>query len=427
MVLKVYISGMSGNKEVKKRQQRVLMILDSKNIQYEVIDITEPGREADKEFMQNKSTSNGATVSDPEPRHALPPQLFNEEDYCGDYDAFDLANEIDTLEQFLKVAAADITAVSNTQIELKQENGEGNDNGGENKENESTEHNKEDENAEKPECNRLQRSTLRQAAGKVILVMKISIKLLKNNEQIDASPDKDDKKDDEQRSPINNNSTEPLSGATMPAALTEVNGESTVMVTKDLVETAAAEVFVGEAQKAIKLESPSSRCTTNNHLMGTNQNLIDSNEKTNDQEEAKAEAEAEENLKSSKINNDESSSIQDTMNEENLPMRTKSQEYQSSHKEDGETENDGKFLPIDCEKSQSILKYSDPIEVTNSDLTIDKGTEDDGDKVIHNQENLIVPPLDKKLENEMLEEGAEMTNEASNQKQEIDANIQDEE
>ncbi|KAL9909855.1 SH3 domain binding glutamate rich protein Sh3beta isoform 2-T2 [Glossina fuscipes fuscipes] len=401
MVLKVYISGMSGNKEVKKRQQRVLMILDSKNIQYEVIDITEPGREADKEFMQNKSTSNGATVSDPEPRHALPPQLFNEEDYCGDYDAFDLANEIDTLEQFLKVAAADITAVSNTQIELKQENGEGNDNGGENKENESTEHNKEDENAEKPE----------------------------NNEQIDASPDKDDKKDDEQRSPINNNSTEPLSGATMPAALTEVNGESTVMVTKDLVETAAAEVFVGEAQKAIKLESPSSRCTTNNHLMGTNQNLIDSNEKTNDQEEAKAEAEAEaeENLKPSKINNDESSSIQDTMNEENLPMRRKSQEYQSSHKEDGETENDGKFLPIDCEKSQSILKYSDPIEVTNSDLTIDKGTEDDGDKVIHNQENLIVPPLDKKLENEMLEEGAEMTNEASNQKQEIDANIQDEE
>ncbi|XP_037901189.1 uncharacterized protein LOC119645218 isoform X3 [Glossina fuscipes] len=395
MVLKVYISGMSGNKEVKKRQQRVLMILDSKNIQYEVIDITEPGREADKEFMQNKSTSNGATVSDPEPRHALPPQLFNEEDYCGDYDAFDLANEIDTLEQFLKVAAADITAVSNTQIELKQENGEGNDNGGENKENESTEHNKEDENAEKPECNRLQRSTLRQAAGKVILVMKISIKLLKNNEQIDASPDKDDKKDDEQRSPINNNSTEPLSGATMPAALTEVNGESTVMVTKDLVETAAAEVFVGEAQK--------------------------------EEAKAEAEAEAEENLKPSKINNDESSSIQDTINEENLPMRTKSQEYQSSHKEDGETENDGKFLPIDCEKSQSILKYSDPIEVTNSDLTIDKGTEDDGDKVIHNQENLIVPPLDKKLENEMLEEGAEMTNEASNQKQEIDANIQDEE
>ncbi|XP_017842311.1 SH3 domain-binding glutamic acid-rich protein homolog isoform X2 [Drosophila busckii] len=123
MVLKVYVSGMSGNKEVKKRQQRVLMILDSKNIQYDTVDITEPGKESEKEMMQNKSTSNGGTVSDPEPRHPLPPQLFNDEEYCGDYDAFDMANEIDTLEVFLKLAPADTTAVSSAQIELKQENG----------------------------------------------------------------------------------------------------------------------------------------------------------------------------------------------------------------------------------------------------------------------------------------------------------------
>lgn len=124
MVLKVYVSGMSGNKEVKKRQQRVLMILDSKNIKYDTVDITEPGKEGEKELMQTKSTSNGATVSDPEPRHPLPPQIFNETEYCGDYDAFDLANEIDTLEQFLKLAPADTTAVSSAQLELKQENGE---------------------------------------------------------------------------------------------------------------------------------------------------------------------------------------------------------------------------------------------------------------------------------------------------------------
>ncbi|XP_041976527.1 SH3 domain-binding glutamic acid-rich protein homolog [Aricia agestis] len=103
MVVKVYISGISGNKEVKKRQQRVLMILDSKNIKYEIIDITEPGRESDKDFMQNNSKSNGATVSDSNPRSPLPPQVFNEEEYCGDYDQFDLANELDTLEQFLKL------------------------------------------------------------------------------------------------------------------------------------------------------------------------------------------------------------------------------------------------------------------------------------------------------------------------------------
>lgn len=110
------------------------MILDSKNISYEVIDITEPGREADKEFMQNNSTSNGATVSDPEPRHALPPQIFNEEEYCGDYDAFDLANEIDTLEQFLKVAppVEETTSAQQENGETKTANGEE----GENKENE---------------------------------------------------------------------------------------------------------------------------------------------------------------------------------------------------------------------------------------------------------------------------------------------------
>uniref|UniRef100_A0A034WCZ6 SH3 domain-binding glutamic acid-rich protein-like protein n=2 Tax=Endopterygota TaxID=33392 RepID=A0A034WCZ6_BACDO len=135
MVLKVYVSGMSGNKEVKKRQQRVLMILDSKNIKYDIVDITEPGKESEKELMQTKSTSNGATVSDPEPRHPLPPQIFNQEEYCGDYDAFDLANEIDTLEQFLKLAPADTTAVSSAQLELKQENGEVKASDDENKEN----------------------------------------------------------------------------------------------------------------------------------------------------------------------------------------------------------------------------------------------------------------------------------------------------
>lgn len=59
------------------------MILESRHIQFSVVDITEPGREPDKDFMQEKSTSLGATVSDTNPRHALPPQLFNDEQYCG--------------------------------------------------------------------------------------------------------------------------------------------------------------------------------------------------------------------------------------------------------------------------------------------------------------------------------------------------------
>ena len=41
------------------------MILDSKNIKYSVMDITEPGLEDEKDFMRSKSTSKGGTVSDP--------------------------------------------------------------------------------------------------------------------------------------------------------------------------------------------------------------------------------------------------------------------------------------------------------------------------------------------------------------------------
>merc|ERR1712211_196933 len=36
-------------------------------------------------------------------RNVLPPQVFNGEKYCGDYDAFDVANEDDELEEFLGI------------------------------------------------------------------------------------------------------------------------------------------------------------------------------------------------------------------------------------------------------------------------------------------------------------------------------------
>jgi len=63
---------------VKKRQQRVVMILESKGISYEAVDITEPGKEEDKEFMQKNSK-----LRDENDRHPLPPQIFNDGEYCG--------------------------------------------------------------------------------------------------------------------------------------------------------------------------------------------------------------------------------------------------------------------------------------------------------------------------------------------------------
>nr|AGM33000.1 glutaredoxin GRX-like domain containing protein [Coptotermes formosanus] len=121
MVVKVYISGISGNKEVKKHQQRVLMILDSKNIEYVVVDITEPGKENEKEFMQQNSKAKEA-------KHPLPPQIFNDDDYCGDYEEFDLANEIDELDKFLKlsvsVSTAEITLANTADSKVPVESGE---------------------------------------------------------------------------------------------------------------------------------------------------------------------------------------------------------------------------------------------------------------------------------------------------------------
>lgn len=128
MVITVYISGISGNKEVKKRQQRVQMILESKNVEYEAIDIAEPDRQAERDRVKNCGAN----------QPSLPPQIFNGEEYCGDYDQFDLANETDELEKFLKIPIPNnvsnsniindtqrISPVKENSPEVPIENGEG--------------------------------------------------------------------------------------------------------------------------------------------------------------------------------------------------------------------------------------------------------------------------------------------------------------
>jgi len=97
MVIKVYVSLISCSQEIKKNQQRTLMILESKKIPYVAIDITDPCQEEAKDWVVATAT--------PKPGQTVPvtPQLFNEADYCGDYDGLDMANECDTLGEFLKM------------------------------------------------------------------------------------------------------------------------------------------------------------------------------------------------------------------------------------------------------------------------------------------------------------------------------------
>jgi len=118
MVIKVYVSGISPNKEVKTRQQRALLILDAIQVDYKVIDITEPGNEETRDFFKENCKKR-----DPEPL-PLPPQFFNEDKYCGDWEDFFAASDEDTLYAFLQLEAPkgeQIEVVTNGHIEEQQE------------------------------------------------------------------------------------------------------------------------------------------------------------------------------------------------------------------------------------------------------------------------------------------------------------------
>merc|ERR1719225_1968358 len=73
------------------------MILKSLGIALKQVDISAPGMDEQRDFMRASAKKKEGQ------RHALPPQIFNGEKYCGDYDDFDVANEDDELEEFLGI------------------------------------------------------------------------------------------------------------------------------------------------------------------------------------------------------------------------------------------------------------------------------------------------------------------------------------
>lgn len=94
----IYVSSVAGSGEIRGHQQRVRMILESKKMEFEEVDIAsvEGSKEVMRELAQN-----------PE---ALPPQFVYEDEkgrkeYLGDFDAFDEAVEEGMLEKFLKQAS----------------------------------------------------------------------------------------------------------------------------------------------------------------------------------------------------------------------------------------------------------------------------------------------------------------------------------
>ncbi|KAF7223415.1 SH3 domain-binding glutamic acid-rich-like protein 3 [Nothobranchius furzeri] len=71
MGIKLYYTTVTASRTVKSQQAEVMRILDSKSIKYELIDISVGGELRDE--MRSKA-------GDPT---AVPPQLFNEDQYCG--------------------------------------------------------------------------------------------------------------------------------------------------------------------------------------------------------------------------------------------------------------------------------------------------------------------------------------------------------
>ncbi|KAK3524834.1 hypothetical protein QTP86_007583 [Hemibagrus guttatus] len=71
MGVKIYYTTVTASREVKSQQAEVMRILESKNIQFELIDISVGGE------VRNEMRTLSGNPS------AAPPQIFNDDQYCG--------------------------------------------------------------------------------------------------------------------------------------------------------------------------------------------------------------------------------------------------------------------------------------------------------------------------------------------------------
>ncbi|NP_064373.1 adapter Sh3bgrl [Mus musculus] len=99
MVIRVYIASSSGSTAIKKKQQDVLCFLEANKIGFEEKDIA--ANEENRKWMRE----NVPEDSRPSTGYPLPPQIFNECQYRGDYDAFFEARENNAVYAFLGLTA----------------------------------------------------------------------------------------------------------------------------------------------------------------------------------------------------------------------------------------------------------------------------------------------------------------------------------
>uniref|UniRef100_A0A3B5AEK9 SH3 domain binding glutamate-rich protein like 2 n=1 Tax=Stegastes partitus TaxID=144197 RepID=A0A3B5AEK9_9TELE len=77
MVIRVYVASSSGSVAVKKQQQAVVGFLEANRISFQEVDITM--QEDQRLWMYRNIPRN----KQPEKGNPLPPQIFNQDQYCG--------------------------------------------------------------------------------------------------------------------------------------------------------------------------------------------------------------------------------------------------------------------------------------------------------------------------------------------------------
>jgi len=95
MVLRVFFISSTGRRDIRKRQIHVFAVLSSWKYEYEGIDVAAPENEKERDFVieSGKKTDDGKIML---------PQIFKEEECCGDYLDFLQAIEHEKLQLFLK-------------------------------------------------------------------------------------------------------------------------------------------------------------------------------------------------------------------------------------------------------------------------------------------------------------------------------------
>ncbi|KAG7460835.1 hypothetical protein MATL_G00203050 [Megalops atlanticus] len=99
MVIRVYIASSSGSVVIKKRQQAIVGFLEANRITFEEVDIT---MLEDQRLWMYRNIPEGKR---PEKGNPFPPQIFNGEQYCGDYEDFFQAKENNTVFSFLGLSS----------------------------------------------------------------------------------------------------------------------------------------------------------------------------------------------------------------------------------------------------------------------------------------------------------------------------------